>query len=326
MRHDTESPRAGSHGIEPAGFRLPDAAHVGAVRLQVSDLQRSIDYYERVLGLRVSVREGDAAALAAGDDLRPLVWLHAKRGIQPAPRRGAFGLYHFALLLPDRARLGRFVAHLVRLGTRVGAADHLVSEALYLTDPDGLGIEVYVDRPQGAWRYAGRELVMTTDALDLVSLQAAGGDREWDGAPTGTVVGHVHLHVGRLEEAEAFYHSALGFDKTVWSYPGALFFAAGTYHHHVGTNTWSPGPSATDDQARLLDWELVVPSEESADATARSLRAAGYATEGGRAAWTAADPWGTRVRIGVASLVAVNPQPVRASQAQREGAAPSRST
>jgi catechol 2,3-dioxygenase len=101
---------------------------------------------------------------------------------------------------------------------------------------------------------------MTTDPLDLENVIAAGGGDVWDGLPTGTTIGHMHLHVGSLQEADAFYHRALGFDKTVWSYPGARFFSAGGYHHHLGTNTWSPGPSATDDQARLLEWEISVPS------------------------------------------------------------------
>ena len=285
------------YGIAPAGFRLPDKTHVGAVRLQVSDLERSLDYYQQVLGLRVRTRTNDSAALEAPGGDRPLVSLQAGSGVQPAPRQGAFGLYHFAILLPERAALGRFAAHLFRLGIRPGMADHLVSEALYLTDPDGLGIEVYADRPRSAWVQNGRELAMTTEPLDIRNLIAAGDERPWGRVPAGTTMGHVHLHVGSLDEAEAFYHAGLGFDKTVWSYPGALFFSAGGYHHHLGTNTWSPGPSATEDQARLLEWELVVPGREDASAAARSLRAAGYAAEDSSDNWTAKDPWGTRLRI-----------------------------
>lgn len=297
MDKDVRSGRvAYPYGIAPAGFRLPDATHVGAVRLQVRDLQRSIDYYERVLGLHAAARTVDTAALGpAGGN--PLVWLHAKPGIKPVPRRGAFGLYHFAILLPGRAALGRFVAHLSRLDARVGMADHLVSEALYLTDPDGLGIEVYADRPRTAWRQDGRELTMTTDELDVRDLVAAGGTEPWQGVPAGTAMGHVHLHVGDLDDADAFYHGALGFDKTVWSYPGALFFSAGGYHHHLGTNTWSPGPSASDDEARLLEWELVVPDEEEVARAARSLRGAGYVADTADRGALTADPWGTRIRV-----------------------------
>jgi catechol 2,3-dioxygenase len=231
-----------SYGIVPPAFSLPDTAHVGGVRLQVSDLLRSVAYF-------------------------------------------------------DGAALGRFAVHLSELGQRVGSADHLVSESLYLWDPDGLGIEVYADRPRNSWRRNGRELAMTTDPLDITSVIAAGGGIAWDGAPAETTMGHVHLSVGSLEAAEAFYHRALGFDKTVWSYPGALFLAAGGYHHHLGTNTWSPGPSPSPHHAQLLEWELVVRSPEDVAVAGRSLQAAGYTSEQSVDGVTAADPWGTRVLI-----------------------------
>ena len=295
MGHPDATPAR--YGIAPAGYRLPHGTRVGGVRLQVADLQRSIDYYETVIGLRATERTLDTAALGVPGDDRVLVWLQGRHGLQPVPRGGAFGLFHFAVLLPERAALGRFAAHLSRLGVAVGMADHLVSEALYLRDPDGLGIEVYADRPKDAWRYTGRELRMTTDPLDVGNLVAAGGQGSWEGAPTGTTMGHVHLHVGNLDLAEAFYHSTLGFDKTVWSYPGALFFAAGWYHHHLGTNTWSPGPSADEGQARLLEWELLVPGAQAVAAAAQSLEAGGYPTHDTGVGWIVADPWGTRLRI-----------------------------
>jgi catechol 2,3-dioxygenase len=289
------------YGIPPAGFRLPDETRIGAVRLQVRDLERSLNYYERVLGLQVQARTADSAMLGAADSTLPLVQLQAKEGVRPAPRRGAFGLYHFAILLPERAALGRFAAHLSRLDVRTGMADHLVSEALYLTDPDGLGNEVYADRPRCEWQVAGRELAMTTEPLDVRDLLAAGGAQPWRGAPPGTTMGHVHLHVGSLDAAEAFYHVGLGFDTTVWSYPGALFFSAGGYHHHLGTNTWAPGPSAADDEARLLEWEIAVPYANDSSDVARSLRASGFAADDTGRGVVTADPWGTRVRIVAAA-------------------------
>lgn len=285
------------YGIAAPGYRLPDATRIGAVHLQVSNLQRSLDYYEHVIGLRVATREGDRATLTAQDSAQPLVVLHEQPGVSPAPKRGVFGLYHFAILLPGRADLGRLIANLASMGLRMGAADHLVSEAIYLTDPDGLGIEVYSDRPRDEWQVRGQELAMATEPLDLMELVRAGDDLPWQGAPAGTTLGHVHLHVGSLEEGEAFYHRALGFDKMVWGYPGALFLSAGGYHHHLGTNTWSPGPAASDEQARLLEWELVVPSAADAAAAAGSLSGAGYAVEADGPSWTVRDPWGTRLRI-----------------------------
>ena len=285
------------YGIAPPAFQLPDNTHAGPVHLQVSDVERSIEYYEKVIGLRVLTRTSDTTALAPAGDSPPLVWLRGRPGARPVPRRGTFGLYHFAILLPDRPALGRFATHVSRLRVPIGMADHLVSEALYLSDPDGLGIEVYADRPASTWQHRGRELAMTTDPLDIGDVMAAADGRAWDGAPAGTTMGHVHLHVGSLEEADAFYHAALGFDKTVWSYPGALFLGAGGYHHHLGTNTWAPGPSAAEDQARLLEWELVVPTNDDASAAARSLEASGYRAEETSRGWTTRDPWGTALRI-----------------------------
>jgi catechol 2,3-dioxygenase len=290
-------------GLEPPGYRLPAQTHVGQVSLQVSDLDHSIGYYERVIGLRVLERDGHDAALGPQEDDRVLVRLHARARLRRLSRRGALGLYHFAILLPDRPALGRFLAHLQVAGLAVGTADHAVSESIYLTDPDGLGIEVYADRPREEWRtQPDGQLFMTTDPLHMGSLLDAAGGERWTGAPAGTVMGHMHLHVGDLDEAARFYHAGLGFDKVVWGYPGALFFSAGGYHHHLGTNTWSPGPPAADDQARLLTWDLVLPRPDDVRGAARSLQAAGYEPFETDTGWMAADPWGTRVRIVSAGL------------------------
>jgi catechol 2,3-dioxygenase len=263
-------------GIQPTGYRLPEQARVGRVRLQVSDLSQSLPYYTDVLGFPVSAREHGAAVLATADGA-PLIELHEQKGIRPVPRRGRLGLYHFAILLPDRQALGRFVSHLAELGTYAASADHRVSEALYLADPDGLGIEVYVDRPRGEWKTNGREIAMATEPLDLRALARAGGGEPWTGMPAGTTIGHVHFHVATLRDAEAFFHVALGFDKVVWSYPGALFFSAGGYHHHVGTNTWAAGaPVATAHDARLLEWELRLPTAGDVASAAANAARAGY--------------------------------------------------
>jgi catechol 2,3-dioxygenase len=290
---------AAEYGIAPAGYRLPAATRLGPVRLQVADLERSLAYYTGVLGFRVLGSSAGRAVLGAHGEDAPLVELRERKGASPSPRRGRLGLYHFAILLPDRAALGRFVAHLAAAGERAGASDHLVSEALYLQDPDGLGIEVYADRPRSAWRHDGRELVMDTRPLDLQGLVRAAGGEPWTGMPAGTVIGHVHLHVADTETAAAFYHAALGLDRVVWSYPGALFLSAGGYHHHLGLNNWA-GPDAVpagDTDARLLEWTMVVPTAADAADAARSIREAGHEVTADGDGWLATDPWGTTLRI-----------------------------
>jgi len=288
----------GQRGIRPSEYRLPDTTHLGRVRLQVANLDRSLDFYERVLGMRVIRRDTDSVSLGAHDDDREIVHLRQLKGVRPVPRRGLLGLYHFAILLPDRASLGRFVAHLTELEVHVGMSDHFVSEAVYLSDPDGLGIEVYADRPRDAWRYDERQLYMTTNPLDVEDLVKAASGQRWTGMPAGTVLGHVHLYVDDIEKAEAFYHEALGFDKVVWSYPGALFMSAGGYHHHLGTNTWARGASpASDADARLLEWEIVVPTKKNAEEAASHVKSAGYPVREENGEWILTDPWGTSLRL-----------------------------
>lgn len=285
-------------GVVPPGFRLPDATRIGCVRLQIGSLQRSIDYYTNVLGLRVLSATGTSATLGAHGDDTVLVELHERPGARPVPPGGLLGLYHFAILLPDRPALGRFVQHTRSLGVAAGTADHAVSESIYLTDPDGLGIEVYADRPRDVWQVNGSELHITVEPLDLRGLVRGAAGVPWTGMPSGTTMGHVHLFVGALDVARDFYHSAVGFDQTAWSFPGALFLAAGGYHHHLGTNTWAAGaPAATDDDARLLEWELILPDTGAVDRAAEHIAAADYrvAVEGSDR--IVVDPWGTPLRL-----------------------------
>jgi catechol 2,3-dioxygenase len=287
-----------TYGVPAPGYRLPPEMRVGGVRLQVSDIARSVDYYGRTLGLHVLSESGNDVSLGAAGAVRPLVHLHEHPGTHPVPRGGRLGLYHFALVVPDRVTLGRFLAHLGDIGMPAATADHAVSEAIYLWDPDGLGIEVYADRPRDKWRVRGRELYMTTEPLNLRDLMLAGASERWTGMPVGTAMGHIHLHVGDLNDAEAFYHSALGLDKTVWSFPGALFLSAGGYHHHLGTNTWSAGaPPSGERDARLLQWEIVLPTAEDAGHAARSCATAGYPATREGDGWVVSDPWGTSLRI-----------------------------
>jgi catechol 2,3-dioxygenase len=286
------------YGLRPPRYRLPDETHLGRVRLQISDLDRSVEWYETVLGLHALSRSNESASLAPRGTNDVIVELHEKRGVRPMPRRGLLGLYHYAILLPDRASLGRFISHLAELGLHAGMSDHFVSEAAYIDDPDGLGIEVYADRPRAHWRHRDRQLAMTTNPLDVRAVVAEAGGRPWIGMPKGTVLGHVHLYVGDIDRAAKFYHDVIGFDKVVWSYPGALFMSAGGYHHHLGTNIWAAqAPPASDDDARLLEWEIVVPRAADVDAVRASIEAGGISPKSENHGITVRDPWGTTVRI-----------------------------
>ena len=286
------------YGLRPKGYRLPTASRLGAVRLQVSDLDQSVGWYQRVLGLDVASRGAGSAVLTVNGESDALVELREKKGIRRVPRRGLLGLYHYAILLPDRLALGRFIGHLAELGIHAGMSDHSVSEAVYIDDPDGLGIEVYADRPRSQWKHQNRQLTMSTLPLDAQALVKAAGDEPWSGVPAGTVIGHVHLFVGDIDRAAAFYHDLVGFDKVVWSYPGALFMSAGGYHHHLGTNIWAAqSPPASDDDAKLIEWQIVVPSPADVDRVEQSVRQGGadVAREGD--AVLLRDPWGTAVRV-----------------------------
>ena len=295
----------GSYGEVPSAYRLPEATRLGAVVLQVADLERSLRFYEHVLGMRTLTRDGGIARLSAQASDRVLLELREWPGARPVAGRGRLGLFHFAILLPDRPALARFVKHLGNIGVRAGAGDHLVSEAFYLNDPDGLGIEVYADRPRDRWMRVGRELMMGTDPVDVPDLVSVAGPLSWVGMPNGTVMGHVHLHVGDIAKASAFYGEALGFDRIVWSYPGALFFGAGGYHHHLGTNVWAgPGaPPAGEDEARLVEWTIELPTAGDVDRLAQHASAVvstgGSVTRDGDDV-VARDPWGTAVRVRTA--------------------------
>jgi catechol 2,3-dioxygenase len=219
---------------------LPADAHIGQVSLTVRDLDRSLLFYRDVLGFEEKRRDGRVSFLGAPGG-RVIIELHERTDTVPKPRRSS-GLFHFAILVPSRAALGRSFRRLAEKRWPIsGASDHLVSEALYLDDPDGLGIEIYRDRPRESWqKLMSGEIAMATDPLDLQSVHdEPGAETPWQGLDAGTIMGHVHLHVPHLDTAEAFYCGQIGFDPILRRYPGALFVSAGGYHHHLGLNTWA---------------------------------------------------------------------------------------
>jgi catechol 2,3-dioxygenase len=247
---------------------------VGPVDLAVGDLERSLSFYRRALGLSPRERGRGEASLGAAE--RELLVLHEEPGARPV--RGHTGLFHFALLLPERADLARWLVHAGREGVPLtGMSDHLVSEAIYLRDPDGHGIEVYRDRPREEWGMDGEGVRMASLPLDTDSLLGALDGRDFEGLPAGTRMGHVHLHVADIDATEHFYRDVLGFEVRARLGHQASFLAAGGYHHHVGANTWA-GQGATPPppgSAALRHATIVLPSPTERD------RVAGRVADGG---------------------------------------------
>lgn len=278
--------------------KMDPAMRCGAVRLVVRDLDRSLRYYQERIGLRLLRREDGAAALGADQDV--LLTLVEQPDALPV-QRGRTGLYHFALLTPDRVALSRVLNHLLATQTPIdGASDHGVSEALYLSDPDGHGIEIYRDRPRREWPFVKGSLGMTTDPLDVRGLVAADRTRApWEGIDPHTVMGHIHLHVADLAAAEHFYVDLLGLDLMQRFGGQAAFVSAGGYHHHLGLNTWAgigaPPPPPT--AARLLDFQLVVPNLMVLAEIVDGLRISGIEVNATDEGWSVLDPSGNRILL-----------------------------
>lgn len=277
---------------------LPGGARLGAIRLRVGDLDRQRSFYETAIGLQtLGVDEGVTAM--GVEDGAPLVELVSAPDAPPRPPRTT-GLFHLALLTPSRPDLSRALRRVVESGWRLtGASDHLVSEALYLDDPEGNGIELYRDRPRDTWPVEGGQVQMATLPLDLDNLLAESNAGEPTGAmQPATTLGHVHLQVGDLDAASSFWVDALGFDTIARLGPSALFVSAGGYHHHVGLNTWAgigaPPPPAG---ARgIVHFELVLPHTADVDAAAERLeRVADVQRENGSI--RATDPFGNTVLV-----------------------------
>jgi catechol 2,3-dioxygenase len=272
---------------------------IGAVSLTVSDLARSRDFYERAIGLTATERDDGSVALAAGG--APLVSLYGDSSA-PALNRHATGLYHQAILVPSRRDLAQALVRLARASWPLdGASDHLVSEAVYLSDLDGNGIEIYRDRPRTEWRHTNGQLEMATIPLDLdgVLAELAGETSVPDQLPSETTIGHVHLQISDLAAAEAFYNGVLGFDVTVRGYPGALFVSAGGYHHHLGLNTWQSAGSAPPEPGSvgLRSYEVLLPNEHGLSDVLERVETAGIPTEGSGDATLVRDPSGNAVLL-----------------------------
>lgn len=282
---------------------IDPATCLGAVALTVSDLDVQAAFYRDAIGLRELRRERDTVELGAPGSEAALVTLVGRPDALPRPPRTT-GLFHLAFLVPSRAELARSLHRVTAAGHRfTGASDHLVSEALYLDDPEGNGIEIYRDRPREEWSYVDGRLEMGTFPLDAdgVLASAAAGDRG-DGMPAGTRIGHVHLRVAAIPAAEEFYVGALGFEATVRGYPGALFVSAGGYHHHLGLNTWAGAgaPAPPPGSRGLRSFEIMLPGESALETTLAALAAAGLEVGEDEGSAVAADPSGNRVVLTAA--------------------------
>lgn len=282
-------------------FHTKPNLYVSHVQLKVSNLENSLRYYTNVIGFKILNQTSDTAYLTF-DGKTSLVSLVEVENAQPF--EGHTGLYHFALLLPSRKDLGNIVQHFIKENIRIGAGDHDVSEALYLNDPDGHGIEIYADRPADQWKWTDQQVYMTTETVDFESV-LADADGSWDGLPVGTVMGHIHLSVKELVNTEEFYTKVLDYNVVTRYGAQALFISTGQYHHHIGLNTWnSQGGSPLPANALgLKSYTVVLKDNEYAMKVQENLTAAGFIVEkynespafGGSQAFSTVDPNGIRI-------------------------------
>ncbi|MDQ6419763.1 VOC family protein [Paenibacillus sp. LHD-117] len=280
--------------------KLHPGTKLGVVKLKISDLERSLKFYEDVVGLRLLKQHGRTAELTV-DGSTALLILEEVPNAVITPPRSFSGLYHFAILLPTRKDLGLALRRLIESGIEIGQADHLVSEALYISDPDHNGIEIYRDRPREEWNINSDGTVrMASDPIDWDGLLQEAGSTAWSGMPAGTTMGHVHFHIGDMAKARRFYCDVLGFDIVAdWMRMGALFIAAGGYHHHVGLNLWAgAGAPPTPPNGTGIDYFTIVqPNDEETAKVAESAAAAGFEPTKQDGAIFLTDPFGIRVKL-----------------------------
>jgi catechol 2,3-dioxygenase len=277
----------------------PDTA-IGTVTLRVADLNRSLRFYEGVLGFKPLTRK-DGIVILGDQANTPLLELRELPGAPAQPLRST-GLYHVAILMPTRADLGLVLLRMAQAGIEIGQGDHLVSEALYISDPDGNGLEIYRDRPRTSWHWTNGAIQMATDPVDIYGLleEAKRMAEPWKVLPAGTRVGHMHLKVGDIPQAERFYHTILGFDITA-RMPSALFVSAGGYHHHIGMNIWQsrgagPAPRNT---AGLETFVIALPNNQALQDVRSRLEAHAIAFTEQDNEIVVSDPWQNELRLKV---------------------------
>lgn len=266
--------------------------------MRVADGGRSLEWYRDLLGFEVLEHSEKRITLGAGG--QSVLFLEVEPGATTRPQH-ATGLYHVALLVPDRVSLAGRLTRLIKARIRMGAADHDVSEALYIRDPDNNGIEIYRDRPASEWTWEGREVLMRNRPLDYDGILAENGMEEMANGPmpAGTVIGHIHLQVGDLVVAEKFYCDAFGFEPTRRRSDGAIFMSAGNYHHHLAVNVWDSlgGPQPPANAAGLVEFEVVLPDRASVEAAQKRMKTLGYSPEAFGSGFLVSDPWQIAMRV-----------------------------
>jgi catechol 2,3-dioxygenase len=275
---------------------------VNYVNLKVRNLERSILFYQRVIGLQLLERLAENQAILSANGNTPLLMIEQPNDVIPK-QPGKTGLYHFALLLPSRTNLASVLRHFLEIGYPLqGASDHLVSEALYLGDPDGNGIEIYADRASSLWDWNEKnEVVMATTALDAEDLLAKGDGQKWKGLPSGTLMGHIHLHVCELQKTKEFYTNGLGFQIVSRYGSQALFLSSGGYHHHIGLNTWNgigAGEPAKN-SVGLKSFSLLLPNEDARTKTVNQLKEIGAEVKIENNIASTQDPSGNQILLVV---------------------------
>ncbi|KQL54417.1 glyoxalase [Heyndrickxia shackletonii] len=281
-------------------FHREPNTFVEQVNLKVQNIERSLAFYKDIIGFKVLDQTATTAKLSA-DGKTVLISLEQPENVIPKQPRTT-GLYHFALLLPTRADLGKILLHFIQIGYPLqGASDHLVSEALYLADPDGNGIEIYTDRPSSTWDWKNNEVIMSTEPLDAQSLLEEAQGQSWKALPSGTVMGHIHLHVSELKKTEEFYTKGLGFAVVSRYGNQALFISTGKYHHHIGLNTWNGigAPEPLANSVGLVSYTLKFPDEGTRKNIIHQLKNIGAIVTEENGYFVTIDPSGNRILLQI---------------------------
>ncbi|UHA72463.1 VOC family protein [Paenibacillus sp. 481] len=280
-------------------YHREPSTFVSQVNLKVSNLKQSLSFYQEVIGFKILSQTETKAELTA-DGKTILLTIEQPDDVKPK-QKNTTGMYHFALLLPNRSDLASIVRHFAELNIRFGSADHLVSEALYLADPDGNEIEIYIDRNPSVWSWSGGNVAMATDPLNFNDLLTREQESKWSGLPAGTIMGHIHLHVSQLAEAEHFYTQGLGFEVVNRYGAQALFISTGKYHHHIGLNTWAGigAPPPAPNSVGLESYLLVLPSEEARNHIIAQLKNIGAPVQEENGYYVTEDPSGNRIQLHV---------------------------